>query len=155
MIEEGLVAEVKALKARGYDRSMVSMQGLGYKRNSGLSGWSMHIRRCHLQNQTRHKDILQNVRFTWFKREKHVTWINKKELQFCKNQNALSELSSGKYKLSFAKKLDEALQLLNVYAFEYITEASNYNLDLKETLESILAAHGKELKKRFASWIYR
>ena len=26
MIEEGLVAEVKALKARGYDRSMVSMQ---------------------------------------------------------------------------------------------------------------------------------
>ena len=31
MIEEGLVAEVKALKARGYDRSMVSMQGLGYK----------------------------------------------------------------------------------------------------------------------------
>ena len=59
----------------------------------------------------------------------------------------MSELSSGKYKLSFAKKLDEALQLLNVYAFEYITEASNYNLDLKETLESILAAHGKELKK--------
>ena len=70
-----------------------------------------------------------------------------KELQFCKNQNALSELSSGKYKLSFAKKLDEALRFLNVYAFEYITEASNYNLDLKETLESILAAHGKELKK--------
>ena len=31
MIEDGLVAEVKALKARGYDRSMVSMQGLGYK----------------------------------------------------------------------------------------------------------------------------
>ena len=53
------------------------------------------------------------------------------------------------------KKLDEALRFLNVYAFEYITEASNYNLDLKETLESILAAHGKEFKKRFASWIYR
>ena len=76
-----------------------------------------------------------------------VLEIIKKNYNFCKNQNALSELSSGKYKLSFAKKLDEALQLLNVYAFEYITEASNYNLDLKETLESILAAHGKELKK--------
>ena len=76
-----------------------------------------------------------------------VLEIIKKNYNFCKNQNALSELSSGKYKLSFAKKLDEALRFLNVYAFEYITEASNYNLDLKETLESILAAHGKELKK--------
>ena len=64
-----------------------------------------------------------------------VLEIIKKNYNFCKNQNALSELSSGKYKLSFAKK------------FKYITEASNYNLDLKETLESILAAHGKELKK--------
>lgn len=76
-----------------------------------------------------------------------VLEIIKKNYYFCKNNNVLSELSSGKYKLSFAKKIDEALQLLNIYAFEYITEASNYNLDLKETLESILAVHGKELKK--------
>ncbi|MFR1091668.1 MAG: hypothetical protein ACLSGL_15250 [Blautia wexlerae] len=76
-----------------------------------------------------------------------VLEIIKKNYYFCKSNNALSELSSGKYKLSFAKKLDEALRLLNVYAFEYITEASNYNLNLKETLESILSTHGKELKK--------
>ena len=31
MIDEGLVDEVRALKLRGYDRKMVSMQGLGYK----------------------------------------------------------------------------------------------------------------------------
>ena len=31
MIEEGLVAEVKALKARGYERRIDSMQGLVYK----------------------------------------------------------------------------------------------------------------------------
>ena len=76
-----------------------------------------------------------------------VLEIIKKNYNFCKNQNALSELSSGKYKLSFAKKLDEALQLLNVYAFEYITEASNYTPDLKTILSDILSKNGKELKK--------
>lgn len=76
-----------------------------------------------------------------------VLEIIKKNYNFCKNQNALSELSSGKYKLSFAKKIDEALQLLNIYAFEYITEASNYTPDLKTILSDILSKNGKELKK--------
>ena len=31
MIEEGLVEEVKALRIRGYDRDLTSMQALGYK----------------------------------------------------------------------------------------------------------------------------
>lgn len=76
-----------------------------------------------------------------------VLEIIKKNYYFCKSNNALSELSSGKYKLSFAKKIDDAIRLLNVYAFEYITEASSYNLNLNETLENILSSHGKELKK--------
>lgn len=76
-----------------------------------------------------------------------VLEIIKNNYYFCKSNNALSELSSGKYKLSFAKKIDDAIRLLNVYAFEYITEASSYNLNLNKTLENILSSHGKELKK--------
>ena len=32
MIKEGLVDEVKSLLDKGYDRNLVSMQGIGYKR---------------------------------------------------------------------------------------------------------------------------
>lgn len=41
----------------------------------------MHIRRCHLQNKrdTRH---FAKRQITWFKREKHVTWINKKDYNY-------------------------------------------------------------------------
>ena len=81
MIEEGLVAEVKALKARGYDRSMVSMQGLGYKEILDYLDGACTLEDAiyKIKRDTRH---FAKRQITWFKRENHVTWINKKDYNY-------------------------------------------------------------------------
>lgn len=81
MIEEGLVAEVKALKARGYDRSMVAMQGLGYKEILDYLDGACTLEDAiyKIKRDTRH---FAKRQITWFKREKHVTWINKKDYNY-------------------------------------------------------------------------
>ena len=81
MIEEGLVAEVKALKARGYDRNMVSMQGLGYKEILDYLDGACTLEDAiyKIKRDTRH---FAKRQITWFKREKHVTWINKKDYNY-------------------------------------------------------------------------
>ena len=81
MVKEGLVAEVQALKCRGYDRSMVSMQGLGYKEIlEYLDGECTLADAIYkIKRDTRH---FAKRQITWFKREKHVTWINKKDYNY-------------------------------------------------------------------------
>ena len=76
MMEAGLVEEVRGLRKRGYDRSMVSMQGLGYKE---LLAWmdgeySLEEAVRILKRDTRH---FAKRQITWFKREKDVIWMNK------------------------------------------------------------------------------
>lgn len=78
MLAEGLQEEVERLKARGYTRDMVSMQGLGYKEMLDyLDG------RCTLEEavtvikrDTRH---FAKRQLTWFKRERDVVWLDKEE----------------------------------------------------------------------------
>ena len=81
MMEQGLLKEVKALKAMGYDRSYVSMQGLGYKELlSYLDGeCTLDDAVSQIKQSTRH---FAKRQITWFKREKHVTWINKKDYNY-------------------------------------------------------------------------
>lgn len=76
MIEEGLVAEVKALLERGLTPEMVSMQGLGYKEIIGyLKGeYTLEQAVYDIKKETRH---FAKRQLTWFKREKEVTWILK------------------------------------------------------------------------------
>lgn len=76
MMEAGLVDEVRRLRDMGYDRSMVSMQGLGYKE---LLAWmdgeySFEEAVRILKRDTRH---FAKRQITWFKREKDVIWMNK------------------------------------------------------------------------------
>ena len=76
MMEAGLVDEVRRLRDMGYDRSMVSMQGLGYKE---LLAWmdgeySLEEAVRILKRDTRH---FAKRQITWFKREKDVIWMNK------------------------------------------------------------------------------
>lgn len=78
MIEMGLLEEVEFLKEKGYDKSLVSMQGLGYKEildyldgNSTLEE-AIYI----LKRDTRH---FAKRQITWFKREKEVIWLSKDE----------------------------------------------------------------------------
>lgn len=79
MIQQGLVQEVEALRARGCDRSLVSMQGLGYKEILDyLDGQCSLERAIYLiKRDTRH---FAKRQLTWFKRERDVIWLRRQEL---------------------------------------------------------------------------
>lgn len=81
MMDEGLVAEVEALKNLGYTRDMVSMQGLGYKEILAyLEGeCSLDEAVYILKRDTRH---FAKRQLTWFRREKEVVWIPKNEYNY-------------------------------------------------------------------------
>lgn len=86
MVKNGLLEEVKALKAKGYHKKMVSMQGLGYKEIlSYLDG------ECTLEEaiytiklETRH---FAKRQLTWFRREKDCIWMDKS--QYDHDENAM------------------------------------------------------------------
>ena len=75
-MEEGLVEEVKRLKAMGCTRDMVSMQGLGYKEILAYLDGECSIEEAvyTIKRDTRH---FAKRQITWFKRERQVIWINK------------------------------------------------------------------------------
>ena len=85
MITNGLLEEVKKLKDMGYDRSYVSMQGLGYKEIlSFLDGeCSLEEAIYIIKRDTRH---FAKRQLTWFKREKNVTWIPKQDFHYDQNK---------------------------------------------------------------------
>ena len=85
MLSKGLVDEVRTLKERGCNASMVSMQGLGYKEIlEYLDG------RCSLleavekiKKETRH---FAKRQLTWFRREGEVTWVDKDKFDYNDSQ---------------------------------------------------------------------
>ena len=76
MMEEGLVEEVRSLKEHGYDRSLVSMQGLGYKEILDVLDQKCTLEEAVsiMKRDTRH---FAKRQLTWFRREKEVTWVKK------------------------------------------------------------------------------
>lgn len=78
MREEGLVIEVQRLLAMGCTKDMVSMQGLGYKEIiDALEGNdTMEHAFERIKQETRH---FAKRQFTWFRRERDVTWLCKEE----------------------------------------------------------------------------
>lgn len=78
MLSEGLAEEVERLKARGFTRDMVSMQGLGYKEMLDyLEGkCSLEEAAAVIKRDTRH---FAKRQITWFKRERDVVWLDKAE----------------------------------------------------------------------------
>ncbi len=76
MVAEGLIEEVKKLKSMGYDRSFVSMQGLGYKEIFSFLEGEISLEEAVyiIKRDTRH---FAKRQITWFKREKEVIWVNK------------------------------------------------------------------------------
>lgn len=75
MLEAGLVDEVRSLRNKGYSRSLVSMQGLGYKELlSWLDGECTFEEAVNaVKQETRH---FAKRQLTWFRRERDVTWVN-------------------------------------------------------------------------------
>ena len=81
MMEEGLVEEVRQLQAMGCRRDSVAMQGLGYKEILDYLDGACTLEDAiyKIKRDTRH---FAKRQITWFKREKHVTWINKKDYNY-------------------------------------------------------------------------
>ena len=89
MFDMGLVDEVKALMAKGYDKSLVSMQGIGYKEVIDYLSGETSLEECIdiIKRDTRH---FAKRQLTWFKREKVVTYIDKDE--FAAEDKCLKEM---------------------------------------------------------------
>ena len=78
MLSDGLVEEVKRLRAMGCSRELVSMQGLGYKEILAYLEGEMSLEEAIyvLKRDTRH---FAKRQLTWFRREKEVIWLDKRE----------------------------------------------------------------------------
>ncbi len=81
MLERGLIDEVRNLRERGFNRNMVSMQGIGYKEIlSWLDGEISYEEAVRiLKRDTRH---FAKRQLTWFRRERDVIWINKPDFGY-------------------------------------------------------------------------
>lgn len=80
MLEEGLVEEVKGLLESGCKKNMVSMQGLGYKEIIAYLEGELSLSEAVtlLKRDTRH---FAKRQLTWFKRERDVIWLDKREYE--------------------------------------------------------------------------
>lgn len=85
MVEEGLLDEVTRLQEKGYDRSLVSMQGLGYKEIIAYLNGEISLDEAIyiLKRDTRH---FAKRQLTWFRREREVIFIDKSQLLDTKEQ---------------------------------------------------------------------
>lgn len=81
MLEEGLLDEVQKLREAGYTRDMVSMQGLGYKEILAYLEGNITLEEAIyiLKRDTRH---FAKRQLTWFRREREVIWLSKKEFDY-------------------------------------------------------------------------
>lgn len=81
MMEQGLLEEVKALREMGYDRSFVSMQGLGYKELLAYLDGECSLEEAVyiIKRDTRH---FAKRQLTWFRRERDVIWVDKSEFDY-------------------------------------------------------------------------
>ena len=80
MMEDGLLFEVESLIKEGYTKNLVSMQGLGYKEFFDYFDGRMILEDTvdKIKKDTRH---FAKRQLTWFRREKEVIWLNKKEYE--------------------------------------------------------------------------
>ena len=101
MLKDGLVEEVKALKKKGFDRSYVSMQGLGYKEILDVLDQKCTLEEAVdlIKRDTRH---FAKRQLTWFRREKDVTWVEKNNFE---NEEKLCQWLIDDYMLNIGSKL--------------------------------------------------
>ncbi|MDO5521651.1 MAG: tRNA (adenosine(37)-N6)-dimethylallyltransferase MiaA [bacterium] len=90
MVNDGLLEEVKALKEEGYAKDLVSMQGLGYKEILQYFDGEITLEEAIyiLKRDTRH---FAKRQLTWFRREKEVIMVDKRELKETADQLAFIE----------------------------------------------------------------
>lgn len=81
MMEDGLLDEVKNLRDLGYNKNMVSMNGLGYKEilEYLVGNCTLEEAVYIIKRDTRH---FAKRQLTWFKREKDVIYVNKNDFNY-------------------------------------------------------------------------
>ncbi len=91
MIADGLVEEVRRLRAMGYTKELVSMQGLGYKELFPYFDGECTLDEAVsvMKRDTRH---FAKRQLTWFRREKDVIWVNKQMFSY-DNDKSLSYIN--------------------------------------------------------------
>ena len=91
MLEQGLVAEVQALKDLGCTADMVSMKGLGYKEILAYLNGEISLEEAIyiIKRDTRH---FAKRQLTWFRRERDVIWLDR---QMDQNEASLLERIMG------------------------------------------------------------
>ncbi|MCE3201346.1 tRNA (adenosine(37)-N6)-dimethylallyltransferase MiaA [Paenibacillus sonchi] len=97
MLADGLVAEVEGLLQRGYSRSLVSMQGLGYKEIAAYLAGEMTLDEAVtlLKRDTRR---FAKRQLSWFRHMKEIQWINVDESQnFSENFEKIRAIIAGKF----------------------------------------------------------
>ena len=79
MFTDGLVDEVRLLRDKGCDRSLISMQGLGYKEILSFLDGEISLEEADylIKRDTRH---FAKRQLTWFNRERDITWIDRQLL---------------------------------------------------------------------------
>lgn len=85
MMENGLFEEVLQLREHGYDKGLVSMQGVGYKEVLEYfdKNLSMDDAIELIKKNTRH---FAKRQLTWFRKEKDVIWVNKQDFDYDENK---------------------------------------------------------------------
>ena len=80
MLEQGLVAEVQALKEQGCRADMVSMKGLGYKEILAYLDGQISLEEAVyiIKRDTRH---FAKRQLTWCRRERDVIWLDRQAYQ--------------------------------------------------------------------------
>ena len=95
MVENGLLEEVKSLLDKGYDRNLVSLQGIGYKEIID-----------YLEGKTTKEDAIDTLKtntrrfakrqFTWFKADSNIKWFDLTNLnEIDKVVNSIYEYTLG------------------------------------------------------------
>lgn len=81
MMAQGLLEEVTRLRNMGYHRTMVSMQGLGYKEILDYLNGDISLEEAVyiIKRETRH---FAKRQLTWFKHERNVTWLYKPDYHY-------------------------------------------------------------------------
>lgn len=76
MVKHGLIQEVTSLHEKGYNKNLLSMQGLGYKEVLDYLDGVCTLEEAvyMIKRETRH---FAKRQITWFKREKEVIWVDK------------------------------------------------------------------------------
>ncbi|HEY0827778.1 MAG TPA: tRNA (adenosine(37)-N6)-dimethylallyltransferase MiaA [Bacilli bacterium] len=97
MLDKGLIQEVQVLLSKGYTRSMVSMQGLGYKEIIGYleNEYSLAEAVAMLKQSTRNYAKRQ---MSWFRHMKDIQWVDVTDsVNFSAYLNIISDIIAGKF----------------------------------------------------------